>query len=209
MVDKYDILSYNYCKIIPNGEIVMTKSMVAVITAVITAVVSVCSTLVVVKYTGNDGTEKEAKVEVFYDDENGADNGFEPYELSGGQQTVEGDISEYDVQIKSARIARNWDNKECVVITYVSTNNSGEAESFGNACDDAVYQNGVALEITDSGSDASLCFDGYNHNDVKSGASYEFNIGYVINDKTAPLEVVVSDNRYYSEFSIYREFYLS
>ena len=49
----------------------MTKSMVAIVTAVITAVVSVCSTLVVIKYTGDNGEQKEAKVEVYYDDENG------------------------------------------------------------------------------------------------------------------------------------------
>lgn len=188
----------------------MSKSMVAVITAVITAIVSVCSTLVVVKYTDTDGTEKEVRAEIQYSDESGDnEDEFEAYELVGGQQTVEGDTSRYKVEIKSAKIAKNWNDEECLVITYIFTNNDDEPESFSGRTEDAVYQNGVALEHTSSSSDASFEFESYNDDDVKPGASYEFNIGYKLNDETSDLVVEVTNRPIYSAFLFSRTFSLS
>ena len=167
----------------------MSKSMVAVITAVITAVVSVCSTLVVVKYTGEDGTEKEVRAEIQYEEDGGDDAEFESYELSGGQQTVSGDTSMHKVNIKSARIAKDFMDRECVVITYMFTNNGDEPIGFSDVIDDAIYQNGVALNTTDTDGEVDFKFDCYNYDDVKPGVQYEVRIGYLFKDKSTDLNV--------------------
>lgn len=188
----------------------MSKSMVAVITAVITAVVSVCSTLVVVKYTGEDGTEKEVRAEIQYE-ENGGDSAvFEPYELSGGQQTVSGDTSMYKVDIKSARIACDSDGEKSVVVKFSYTNNTDRARAFFSATDYGVYQNGVSLQKTYGDSDSNDPFgcDYPDDKEVMSGATFEFEMGFLIDDEDADILVeVIGDSG--PDFTVSRTFTLS
>lgn len=193
----------------------MSKSMVAVITAVITAVVSVCSTLVVVKYTGEDGTEKEVRAEIQYEENGGDSAGFEPYELSGGQQTVSGDTSMYKVDIKSARISVDTivdgepADVKSVLVTFSYTNNSDEVEDFHGAVKYAVYQNGVALEdayddVYDVRNDDGIEFD-----EIKPGTTIEFELGFHLKSESSDLVVEVVNHDYDPEFLVSRTFTLS
>ncbi len=190
----------------------MSKSMVAVITAVITAVVSVCSTLVVVKYTGEDGTEKEVRAEIQYEENGGEGAGFEPYELSGSQQTVSGDTSMYKVDIKSARISYNYEGKKSIVVTFNFTNNSNETVCFEDVIDEALYQNGVSLEETNHTESKTDPF-GYDHKwqDLKPGVSYDVELGYILNDDTTSVDVEVRNYKYSdsNDFLVSRTFTLS
>ncbi|MBR6785293.1 MAG: DUF5067 domain-containing protein [Clostridia bacterium] len=187
----------------------MSKSMVAVITAVITAVVSVCSTLVVVKYTGEDGTEKEVRAEIQYE-ENGGDGAvFEPYELSGGQQTVSGDTSVYNVDILSAKIALDDDNNKVVVVTYSFTNNSDEPEHFEWTVRGGAYQNGIELgkaygyPINDNSDDTSPEFK-----DVRVGSTFKFEYPYILSNETDDVLIELTAGSG-PDFTISRTFTLS
>lgn len=189
----------------------MSKSMVAVITAVITAIVSVSGTLLVVNFTAEDGTEKEVRAEIQYEENGGEGAGFEPYELSGGQQTVSGDTSRYKVDIKSARISYDTDddNAKALVVTYVFTNNSNNPEHFSSISDDAVYQNGVAL-------DRAYCVYGVEDEygdayglDVRPGSSFEFELCYELSDDNADVVIEVTNPAYDPDFLVSRTFTLS
>lgn len=190
----------------------MAKSMVAVLTAVITAVVSVCSTLVIVKYTDESGVQKEAQVEIVHDDEDNDDSiFFEPYELVGGQQSAEGDRSVFIVDIKSARISCDVDdeNKKALVVTYSYTNNSNESVPMIYAASKVnAYQNGVALSNVsfvygvedETGSE-------YRYTNVRPGTTADIELCYEINDMNEDIFVEVISNRTHSpDFTVSRTF---
>ena len=115
-------------------------------------------------------------------------------ELIGRKQLVDGDTSKYNVEIKSARIAKNHANEDCVVITYVFENNGDEEIGFMTAMDVNVYQNGVALSGTVCSNESDFQFRAYNRNKVKPGTEYEFNIGYLFNDSTSDIVVEAKNN---------------
>lgn len=183
----------------------MSKSMVAVITAVITAVVSVCSTLVVVKYTGEDGTEKEVRAEIQYEEDGGDDAEFESYELSGGQQTVEGE-NVYNFNIKAARFTQNSIGEPAVVITFGFTNVSDESKSLWDACMyeyPMVYQEGVELEHTTvSGVDWDSLTSG-----IKPGVSFDVELAFLLNNTTSDIEAEIGIQ--YRDTNVSRTFTLS
>ena len=115
-------------------------------------------------------------------------------ELNGSQQITEGDTGEYNIEIKSAKIAKNHAGEDCVVITYVFENNSNDDIGFMSAMDVEVYQNGVSLSGTVCKSDSEFQFRAYNRNKVKPGSRYEFSIGYLFEDTNSDIVVEAKNN---------------
>ncbi len=98
-------------------------------------------------------------------------------------------LGKYSVEIKSCRLAKDYEGKSVVIVTYVFTNNDDEATSFWLAIDHKAYQNGIGLN------DAYILDDSANFNDdnymkeIKKGTTLEVERAYKLNDTTTDVEV--------------------
>lgn len=106
-------------------------------------------------------------------------------------QTDDTSLGKISVEIKSCRIAKDYEGSPVAIVTYVFTNNDDDAKSFWLAVEHHAYQNGIGLN------DAYILEDSANYNDenymkeVKKGASLEVERAYKLNDTTTDIEVEV------------------
>lgn len=110
------------------------------------------------------------------------------------QQEDENSLGKYSVEIKSCRMAKDYEGKPVVIVTYKYTNVSDEnPAAFYIAFEDAAYQNGVGLNK------AYILDDGVQYNDdnqtkeIKKGASLDVEVAYELNDTTTDIEVEVKE----------------
>ncbi|MDD6478497.1 MAG: DUF5067 domain-containing protein [Oscillospiraceae bacterium] len=102
-------------------------------------------------------------------------------------------LGEYTVEIKSCRLAKDYEGKAVVIVKYGFTNNSDEATAFYTAFEDEVYQKGVGLN------GAYVLADSANYNSdnqtkaIKKGASIDVEVAYELNDNTTDIEVEVKE----------------
>lgn len=103
-------------------------------------------------------------------------------------------IGKYNIEIKSCRLAKDFQGKDVVIVKYLFTNVSDDnAAAFYTSFDDQVYQNGVGL----NGSyvlDESANYSADNQTkEIKKGASLEVEVAYELNDTTSDIEVEVKE----------------
>ncbi len=179
----------------------MKKFMPIIISIIVTAVVSSGATYAILNVSDDKGeTNAQVKVEVENEEPEAA---VEVYELDGAPQMFESDYyteskitsERLNVEIKSARLTQNYEEKPTVIITYAYTNASSSAESLILQCDCQVYQNGVALESTRYIGDFYE-LRGNDYADVKPGSTAEIEIAYFLNDMSSDLEVEASGGTY-------------
>lgn len=105
---------------------------------------------------------------------------------------TEGVFGDYQVEIVDARFSKDYNNKDCVIITYNFTNYSSESSAFWLAISDTMYQNGVGLNEVYilKNDDADL---DSNMKEVKNGASVLVEKAYELNDTITDLEVEITD----------------
>ncbi len=103
-------------------------------------------------------------------------------------------LGDYVVEIKSSRLAKDYEGKDVVIVTYSFTNKKNDtATSFAGAIEDNAYQNGVGLN------ECYFIDDSYEYNsenstkEIKKGASIEVEVAYVLNDTTTPIDVEVGE----------------
>ncbi len=102
-------------------------------------------------------------------------------------------LGDYNVDILSCRLAKDYEGKDVVIVKYKFTNNSDNASAFYTAISDEVYQNGVGLNK------AYMLDDSYNYTadnqqkNIKKGSSLEIEVAYELNDSTTDIEVEVSE----------------
>ena len=103
------------------------------------------------------------------------------------------DLGDYQVEIKSCRMAKSYDDKPVVIVTYSFTNNSEEAAAFYLTFEDQVYQNGIGLNKAYV-LDDSANYSGDNQTkEIKTGATLDVDVAYELNDTTTDLEVEVKE----------------
>ncbi|MBQ8684487.1 MAG: DUF5067 domain-containing protein [Clostridia bacterium] len=102
-------------------------------------------------------------------------------------------LNKYSVEIKSCRLSKDYDNKPVVIVKYGFTNNDEEPASFMLAFEDNVYQDGIGLNeayfLVDS---ADYSADNQSK-EIKTGATLDVEVAYVLNDTTTDIEVEVSE----------------
>lgn len=115
---------------------------------------------------------------------------------AGGEQQVseapkatDGKLGDYVCTVKSATKCKDWDGRDCVKIVYNFTNNSSNPASFDIALDDAVYQDGIALESSFTSSDDNEILDV----EIKPGITKEVPKIYILRNSTSELEVEVGE----------------
>lgn len=104
----------------------------------------------------------------------------------------EGLFGDYEVEVVSARFSKDYNNKDCVIVTYNFTNYGSEPAAFWLTLSDVVYQNGVGLNevYVLKNDDADL---DSNMKEVKNGASVIVEEAYELNDSVTDLEVEITD----------------
>lgn len=98
-------------------------------------------------------------------------------------------VGDYGCVVKPAKITKNWEGKDTVLLTYEFTNNSSSPASFDVALIDRVYQDGIGLETTILSDDDTDYLDVQ----IKPGVSKEVKKAYILRDTSTDLEVEVEE----------------
>ena len=118
-------------------------------------------------------------------------------------------LGDFDLEIQSCRLAKDYEGKDVVIIKYVFTNNGDDAEAFYTAFDDNVYQNGVGLN------GSYVVDDAYNYSsdnqtkEIQKGATLEVEVAYELNDTTTDINVEVSELISFEDKKITKTFSLN
>ena len=105
-------------------------------------------------------------------------------------------IGNYRVEIKSARLGKDYDGKNIIIIKYSFTNNDTEPASFSYAFDCTAYQSGIELsESLGYSDDQSISFE-EKYVDIKKGATIEVEIAYELRNLSDKIEAEVSSFKY-------------
>ncbi len=115
-------------------------------------------------------------------------------------------LGDYEVEIMSCRLAKDYEKKPVVIVKYKFTNNSEEATSFTFALSDNVYQNGIGLTTAIVTDDSAKYSSDNQMKEIKKGASLEVEVAYVLNDTTTDIEVEVEERISFSDKTITKTF---
>ncbi|MDO4618900.1 MAG: DUF5067 domain-containing protein [Clostridia bacterium] len=111
-----------------------------------------------------------------------------------GVETNTNVLGDYQIDILSCRLAKDYENKDVVIVKYNYTNVSDDsAASFSLAFMDSVYQNGVGLNKAYVLNDSANYSSDNQNKEIKKGASIEVEVAYELNDTTTDIEVEVSE----------------
>lgn len=108
-------------------------------------------------------------------------------------ESSKANLGDYGIEIKSCRLAEDYEGKPVAIITYGFTNNADESASFTFAFDDQVYQNGVGLNKSYVLDDSANYDDANQSKEIKKGAVLDVDVAYELNDTTTDLEVEVKE----------------
>lgn len=115
-------------------------------------------------------------------------------------------LGDFAVDIKSARMAEDYEGKPVIIITYGFTNNGDEEAAMYTSLTDKVYQDGVECE------QAFVLDDSANYNSdnqtksIKKGVSLDVDIAYKLNNTESPVEVEVTEWISFSDKKITKTF---
>ncbi|MBO5105570.1 MAG: DUF5067 domain-containing protein [Clostridia bacterium] len=121
-------------------------------------------------------------------------------------ETTNGDLGEYNVNIKSCRLAKDYEGKDIVIVNYGFTNNSDNSASFTFAISDKVFQNGVGLNKCYTAADSAKYSSDNQSKDIKKGATIDVEVAYNLNDSTTPIEVECSELISFSDEKVTKNF---
>lgn len=102
-------------------------------------------------------------------------------------------LGDCEVEIKSCRLAKDYEGKKVAIVTYNFTNRSDTAQAFFTAVSDAVYQDGVGLNKAYFLDDSANYSEDNQTKEIKKDASIDVEVAYVLNDSDTDLEVEVKE----------------
>lgn len=107
------------------------------------------------------------------------------------KETDENTIGDFKYVVKGAKLTKDWEGKDAVLITYEFTNNSDSPISFDGSLDDKLYQDGIELESAILSDDnESKLFDTV---DLKPGITKEVKKAYLLRNKKSEIEVEIQE----------------
>ncbi len=115
-------------------------------------------------------------------------------------------LGDYTVEILSCRLAKDFEDKDVVIVKYKFTNNGDEPSAFYTAFEDNVYQDGVGLNK------AFVIGDSYDYSEdnqtknIKTGSSLDVEVAYELNDTTTNIEVEVAELFSFDESKVTKTF---
>ncbi|MDD6478671.1 MAG: DUF5067 domain-containing protein [Oscillospiraceae bacterium] len=124
-------------------------------------------------------------------DNNNSGGGKEP--VTSSDNNNGNNLGDYTVEIKSCRLAEDYEGKDVVIVKYSFTNNADKSAAFYLTFKDSVYQNDVGLNKS------YVVDDSYNYSadnqtkEIKKGATIDVEVAYELNDTKTDIEVEVSE----------------
>ena len=116
-------------------------------------------------------------------------------------------LGDYQVEIDSCRLAKDFEGDPVVIVKYIFTNvNDDNPAAFYTAFEDAVYQNGVGLNEAYVLKDSAKYSADNQTKEIKKGASLEVEVAYELNDKTTDIEVEVKELFSFSDKTLTKTF---
>ena len=121
---------------------------------------------------------------------------------TNSEENIEGKgtIRDFGVEIKDYTITSNSRDEKVLLVKIAFTNNDNEPKAFNYNLDCKAYQNGIELKTPFSSYD----IDGLDWEDktkkIKPGVTYEFNMGYCLDNETSDVEVEISPT-FFSKYS--------
>lgn len=103
-------------------------------------------------------------------------------------------LGDYAVTIDSARMAKDFEGKDVLIVKYIFENvKNEESASFMWALADSAFQNGVGLNKSYVVDESANYNSDNQSKEIKKGASIEVEVAYELNDTTSDVEVEVTE----------------
>ncbi len=115
-------------------------------------------------------------------------------------------LGNYSIDIKSCRIAEDYEGEPIIIVTYGFTNNDDSAASFSFAITDEAYQNGIGLNKCYFVADSANYNSDNQTKEIKTGATLDVEIAYELNDTTTDVEIELSELISFSDKKISKTF---
>lgn len=125
--------------------------------------------------------------------------------VNGGSTSNLGD---YNVVISSCRLAEDYEGAPVVIVKYLFTNNSDEAEAFMWAISENVYQAGVGLNEAYFLDDSANYSADNQSKEIMQGVTLAVEVAYKLNDTTTPIDVECKELISFSNKKITKRFTL-
>ncbi len=103
-----------------------------------------------------------------------------------------GTIGNYDIEIKGAKLSKDYDGNPAIVITYAWTNNSDETTSAMTAVSETAFQDGVSLDTAIIGNDSEYD-SGAAMKEVRPGTTIDVQKAFVLTSETSVVELEISE----------------
>lgn len=138
------------------------------------------------KETSTDSSSNKEEMEVF---------DVLPQEKDGGSSSNSdnaamigaGDLGDYHVEIKGAKLGKNYSDEPIIIVTYAWTNNSEETKSAMYTVSEQAFQDGIELESSFSAEGVDFS---NNSKDVRPGNTLDIKKAFVLtSDSTVEFEV--------------------
>ena len=118
-------------------------------------------------------------------------------------------LGDYQVEIKSCRLAEDFESEPVVIVLYSFTNvKNNTAQAFAYAIEDAVYHDGVGLNKAYILKDSANYSADNQTKEIKKDASIEVEVADELNDTTTDIEVEVKELFSLSDKSLTKTFTL-
>jgi len=111
-------------------------------------------------------------------------------ETPSSETAGSGTLGDYSVSITGYALAKTYEGKDAVVVTYSWTNNSQNTTDFLSAFNTMVYQNGVKCDAAIVTGDSGYSADSQTE-DVDPGEALDVQVAYVLQDTANPIDVSV------------------
>ena len=111
---------------------------------------------------------------------------------AAGIQKDKGKVGDFEVAILSAALAKTYDGKPAVVVTYEWTNGSAKAAMFLTSVMPKVFQDGVECSVTILDLKSKIDINAQ-MKQIKPKIKQKVYCAYALSDKTKPIQVEVGD----------------
>ncbi len=112
---------------------------------------------------------------------------------SANADANKGNLSDCNIEIKSCRLATDYEGKKVVIVNYGYTNLSENATSFMTAVEAEVYQNGVGLNEAYILDESANYSSDNQTKEIKKDAALDVEVAYELNDEITEIEVEVTE----------------
>ncbi len=102
-------------------------------------------------------------------------------------------LGKYNIEIKSCRLAKDYEGKDIVIVTYGYTNNSDDATPFMTAVSTKLFQSGIGLNECYLADESANYSSDNQMKDLQKGATLDVEVAYELNDTTTEVVVEVTE----------------